>query len=184
MRQAGATGTKPPAVSWPGIIPPFRTAALLLALAGCGHQTPTQEGPTAAQAPSADGEVTPTGSAAKPRPHSASRDPGVVLRAWADAVEARDWASVRAFWGDHGAGSGLSEAAFAAQWAGLQHPKVSLARGKSEGAAGSLYDTAAVQIIDGARMISGEVVIRRVNDVDGASAEQLRWHIESTTLMP
>jgi len=30
----------------------------------------------------------------------------------------------------------------------------------------------------------GEIVIRRVNDVDGASDEQLRWHIESTTIDP
>ncbi len=189
--RGGAAGTKPPAAHWAEMIRLLISAALLPALAGCGHQAAAPEGPTAAQsqtppapAPSADPVLTPPEAAAKPGLPSASRDPDVVLHAWADAVEARDWAAVRAFWGDHGARSGLSEAAFAAHWSGLRHPKVSLAKGESEGAAGSLYYTAPVRIIDGARVISGEVVIRRVNDVDGASAEQLRWHIESTTLTP
>lgn len=117
------------------------------------------------------------------RPPS-SRNPDVVLRAWGDAIEARDWLMVRQFWGDQGARSGLSEANFAAQWTGLRYPKVSLAKGTSEGAAGSLFYTAPVTITDGSRVITGEVVLRRVNDVDDASAEQLRWHIESTTLNP
>jgi hypothetical protein len=123
----------------------------------------------------------------RPQAHSLpshSRDPDVVLNAWATAVEARDWAAVRAFWGDHGARSGLSEAAFAAKWSILHDPHVIVAKGDGEGGAGSLYYTAPVRIIDGARTLTGEIVIRRVNDVDGASAEQLRWHIESTTLVP
>ena len=145
----------------------FLTAALILALTGC---IPPAQTPNLVMAAS--------------RTPSTSRDPDVVLRAWADAVEARDWAAVRAFWGDYGARSGQSVDAFARQWSGLHHPIVSLSRGEGEGAAGSLYYTAPVRIIDGARIVSGEIVIRRVNDVDGASAEQLRWHIESTTLAP
>jgi hypothetical protein len=113
-----------------------------------------------------------------------SRSPDVVLRAWGDAIEARDWLMVRRFWGDQGARSGLSEADFAAQWTSLHYPKVSLAKGTSEGAAGSIFYTAPVTITDGPRVITGEVVLRRVNDVDGASPEQLRWHIESTSLKP
>jgi hypothetical protein len=57
-------------------------------------------------------------------------------------------------------------------------------KGDGEGGAGSLYYTAPVRISDGARRLAGEIVIRRVNDVDGATAEQLRWHIESTTIEP
>jgi hypothetical protein len=111
-----------------------------------------------------------------------SHDPDVVLRAWGDAIEARDWVVVRAFWGDHGTRSGLSETDFAARWAGLHYPKVTFGKGESEGAAGSIYYTAPVTITDGSRIITGEVVLRRVNDVDGATSEQLRWHIESTSL--
>jgi len=76
----------------------------------------------------------------------------------------------------------MNEKAFAAKWSDLLAPKVTVGKGDAEGAAGSVYYTAPVTITDGARTVRGEVVIRRVNDVDGASDEQLRWHIESTTL--
>ena len=120
----------------------------------------------------------------EPRQPSTARDPAQVLQDWAKAVEARDWSAVRAFWGDHGERSGQSVRAFAAKWKKLRHPEVTIGRGDGEGAAGSLYYTAPVRITDGARVMAGEIVIRRVNDVDGASAEQLRWHIENTTLRP
>jgi len=42
----------------------------------------------------------------------------------------------------------------------------------------------AVTVVDGARRLTGQVVMRRVNDVPGATPEQLRWHIESTTIAP
>lgn len=96
----------------------------------------------------------------------------------------RDWATVRAFWGDHGARSGLSEKTFAANWSSLLDPRVTVYKGDQEGAAGSSYYTAPVRIIDGPRTVRGEIVLRRVNDVPGASDEQLRWHIESSTLEP
>ena len=110
--------------------------------------------------------------------------PDRVLQDWAKAVEARGWSLVRAFWGDHGARSGLSIKAFAARWSKLRHPVVAIGKGDGEGGAGSLYYTAPLQISDGPRILAGKIVIRRVNDVDGATDEQLRWHIESTTIAP
>lgn len=141
---------------------------------------PASASDAAAPVPSA----TPTAEIAAPGQPSASRDPAEVLSAWAKAVETRDWATARAYWGDHGKGSGLSDKAFAAKWASLLDPRVTIGKGEQEGAAGSLYYTAPVRIIDGPRTVRGNVVLRRVNDVDGASEEQLRWHIESTTLAP
>lgn len=123
-------------------------------------------------------------ASAGPPPSFTQRDPAKVLAAWAAAVTARDWGTVRAFWGDAGARSGLPERAFARQWGTLVAPQVSVGPGDQEGAAGSIYYTAPVTITDGKRRIDGEVVLRRVNDVDGASPEQLRWHIESSTLKP
>lgn len=172
---------------------PCLTAALVSALAihvaACDRKpvpTPVDE-VTASPSPSPAEVVpapsaTPTAEIATPGVPSESRDPADVLTAWAKAVEARDWATVRAYWGDHGARSGMDEKAFAARWSDLLAPRVTVGKGDSEGAAGSLYYTAPVTITDGARTVRGEVVIRRVNDVDGASDEQLRWHIESTTL--
>ena len=96
----------------------------------------------------------------------------------------KDWGSAYLYWGDHGARSGLSSAQFAAKWGKLANPEFELEAGDSEGGAGSLYYTAPIVLIDGKRRVAGEIVLRRVNDVDGASPEQLRWHIESLTVAP
>ena len=180
-----------------------RTALLAalsaLALSACSRSDPAPEatdvagedtfaasaGPASGSVPAMASPVAPpVQTLAKPSPPSASRDPGEVVQAWATAIERSDWATVRGYWGDHGARSGLNDAKFAAQWGKLAKPVVVIGPGSQEGAAGSLYYTAPVTIADGARRISGEVVLRRVNDVDGASSEQLRWHIESLSFQP
>ena len=56
-----------------------------------------------------------------------------------------------------------------------------------EGAAGSSYYTSEATITandkDGRPVrYEGPIVLRRVNDVPGASAAQLRWHIDSVQL--
>ena len=175
------------------------TALSALAVSACSRSDPAPEAsgvrseatlaavtePAFGSVPAMSSPVAPpVQTLAKPSPPSASRDPQIVAQAWATAIERRDWATVRGYWGDYGARSGLNGARFAAQWGRLDKPVVVIGPGSQEGAAGSLYYTAPVTIADGARRISGEVVLRRVNDVDGASPEQLRWHIESTTLKP
>jgi len=176
----------------------FSILAITMALAGCDRTaTPEQatDGPTAAvtsaaaSPPVAAASVpapspTPTAELSAPGAPSLSRDPAEVMKAWATAVQVRDWTTVRSFWGDHGERSGLTDKAFATTWSSLLDPKVTVYPGEQEGAAGSLYYTAPVRIIDGPRTVRGEVVLRRVNDVPGATEEQLRWHIESTTLEP
>jgi len=162
---------------------------LACALLGACNRTP-QQAPTAAPEPSpvAASEIapapsaTPTAEVSEPATPSASRDPAEVLAAWAKAVEARDWRTVRSYWGSGGARSGMDDAAFAARWSDLLAPKVTIGAGEQEGAAGSLYYTAPVTIVDGPRSVKGEVTMRRANDVPGATPEQLRWHIENTTL--
>lgn len=152
----------------------MRWAATLLALtalSGCDGKAPQPEAAT-------------TAAPAVVLAPSASRDPGEVLIGWAKAVSLRDWASARAYWGDKGAASGLSEQAFSQVWSVIKNPDVSLGTGALEGAAGSSFYTAPVIIADGQRRIAGHVVLRRVNDVPGATPEQLRWHIESSTLTP
>ena len=119
----------------------------------------------------------------------AERDPKVVLAGWAAALERRDWSEARRYWGDHGARSGQSAQDFAAAWDKYRTLDIEVKDGTQEGAAGSLYYEAPVSLKavrqDGAAVAqAGAVVLRRVNDVPGATAEQLRWHIESTTLKP
>ena len=121
---------------------------------------------------------------ATPEAPSESRDPAKVVVAWAKTMSLKQWGSGYLYWGDHGARSGMTAAQFAAKWGKLTNPEFELHKGTSEGAAGSLYYTAPIVLIDGKRHVAGEIVLRRVNDVEGASAEQLRWHIESLTIAP
>ena len=115
---------------------------------------------------------------------STSRDPQEVLLSWAKAVSLRDWATAYGYWGDQGARSGMTLDEVRAEWGTLQQPDLEIGEGRQEGAAGSLYYAVPVTIVDGTRRIPGEVVLKRVNDVEGAGPEQLRWHIDSTTLRP
>ena len=167
------------------MIRPLPAAILAAALGACQQTAPTTDAspaPTlpADRAPSPS--ATPTAEIVAPATPTASRDPVEVLARWAQAIELRDWATVRSYWGERGARSGLDETAFAAKWSDLMAPQVAIGPGAQEGAAGSLFYTAPVAITDGSRRIEGDVTIRRVNDVPGATPEQLRWHIDSTTL--
>ena len=76
---------------------------------------------------------------------------------------------------------------FAAIFADLGGIRVAIPDGAMEGAAGSIYYTAPVVITgnddDGRPLrIEGEAVLRRVNDVEGATPAQLRWHFARLTL--
>ncbi len=113
---------------------------------------------------------------------SASRNPAEVLLAWAGAMSLKQWDAAYLYWESKGAGTGMNVDQFKTHWGRLVNPEFEVHPGVNEGAAGSLYYTAPVVLIDGARRIEGEVVLRRVNDVPGASAEDLRWHVESHTL--
>ncbi|MDP3550678.1 MAG: hypothetical protein Q8R81_09800 [Novosphingobium sp.] len=165
-------------------------SALVFNLGGCqkGPASPSPDATDAAALSPATPvpELTPTEPLpmVTPGEPSQTRDPVQAMQAFADAIEARDWQAVRGFWGDYGKASGMEERAFGTKWSSLLAPVVTVGKGEQEGGAGSLYFTAPVTIVDGPRTIKGEVTMRRVNDVDGASPEQLRWHIESTTLTP
>ena len=76
-----------------------------------------------------------------------------------------------------------ARAEFTALFSDLGEITVAVPGGTMEGAAGSSYYNAPMTITataaDGRPIRhDGEVVLRRANDVPGASAEDLRWHIE------
>ena len=167
-------------------------AAIVLALAGltaCSQpaqqQAVTSEGTQGAGATDATPAPQPAPAPVlAPAPPPPSGNPEQVVVAWAKAMSLKDWVSAYRYWGDQGARSGLTQAQFAAKWAKLTNPEFKLHSGSTEGGAGSLYYTAPIVLIDGQRQVHGEIVLRRVNNVDGASAEQLRWHIETLTIEP
>lgn len=111
-----------------------------------------------------------------------------VVRRYYDAINARDYPVAYAQWGDGGAASGKPYAAFAAGFADTASVRVTAREVPPvEGAAGSLYAEVPVTVdavrSDGKRQrFTGTYVVRRVNDVDGSTAEQRRWHLTSAKL--
>ncbi|MCC4592084.1 hypothetical protein LL974_13145 [Xanthomonas campestris pv. cannae] len=110
-----------------------------------------------------------------------------VVRRYYAAINARDYATAWQQWGEDGR-PGQSYAAFKAGFAQTRAVKATIgALGRSEGAAGSVYQpvpvTVEATLADGTRQrFRGDYVLRRVNGVDGASAAQLRWRIDSAQL--
>nr|WP_241490820.1 hypothetical protein [Sphingomonas sanguinis] len=112
-----------------------------------------------------------------------------VVRRYYSAINAHDYATAWTQWGPDGR-PGQRFADFQKGFADTRATKVTIGQmGPSEGAAGSVYATIPVtvdaQLNDGQQQrFAGQYVVRRVNDVPGASANSLRWHIESATLKP
>lgn len=179
--------------------------AATLALAACGPQAPepsTDEAspapatvrppPTASDSP-AEGAPLPATPAPLPSlvPEAEKGATGArnVLLTWAHALERGDYAAAYALYGERGARSGMTPAEFSAYWRRFKTVTIAVPGGTMEGAAGSSYYTAPAAVIGKLRngapyRLEGEVVLRRVNDVPGATAEQLRWHLESSDLKP
>lgn len=113
----------------------------------------------------------------------------VVERYYA-AIDRKQYRVAYRLWAGDGQASGRSYAAFARRFARTAHTRVVTGRPTDgEGAAGSLYLTVPVTVTatlkDGTpQRFGGRYVLRRVNDVDGATAAQLRWHLASATLRP
>ncbi|WP_254703118.1 MULTISPECIES: hypothetical protein [Sphingomonas] len=126
------------------------------------------------------------GCSVDPRSDAAAAE---VIRRYYSAINAHDYATAWTQWGQDGR-PGQRFADFRKGFAHTRSTHVSIGTmPPSEGAAGSIYATVPVtveaQLDDGRRQrFAGQYVVRRVNDVPGASAEQLRWHIDSATLKP
>ncbi len=172
----------------------MRTAlalSMLLALAACSSPEPADDqmmevepgGGTGAGAEPLD-EILPSGPTAADRQALLeSRDCDVVAGAFADTIARRDFAFAVSFWND----PSVDSAQLGALFEGYERPLITFSDMTVEGGAGSLYCTLTAELVDAADPASspreGTVLFRRVNDVDGATAAQLRWHIEGSTLM-
>ena len=112
-----------------------------------------------------------------------------VVRRYYAAINARDYATAWTQWGDDGR-PGQTFKGFEQGFAKTRATRVTIGTlPPAEGAAGSVYQTVPVTVEAttdaGARQrFAGSYVVRRVNGVDGASAAQLRWHLDSATLKP
>ncbi|MBB6368143.1 hypothetical protein FHR56_003308 [Xanthomonas sacchari] len=130
-----------------------------------------------------DGPTTAECGAAADSPQAAAD----VVRRYYAAINARDYPVAWQQWGEDGR-PGQSYDAFKAGFARTRAVTVTIgALGASDGAAGSVYQpvpvTVEATLADGTRQrFRGNYVLRRVNGVDGASAAQLRWRIDSAKL--
>ena len=119
-------------------------------------------------------------------PSSAEAAAAVVQRYYS-ALDARDYGTAWQLWGSDGQ-PGNSYEKFRQGYARTRSVQVTLGQpGPVEGAAGSSHVgvpvTVKALLADGTRQtFSGSYQLRRVNDVDGASAEQRRWHLEGAKL--
>lgn len=109
-----------------------------------------------------------------------------LLVTFARALELREYDQAWALLGIT-ARQDWTRAQFNQAFAGLEDLTVAVPEGTMEGAAGSSFyeSRIAVTASDAAGRpvrIEGPIVLRRVNDVPGATAEQLRWHIERLQL--
>lgn len=98
-----------------------------------------------------------------------------VVQTYFALVEAKKFAQAKALWGPNAA-QAPNLASYREYHAEVYKP------GRIEGAAGSLYVTVPVKAYGvtgkGEKFEEPQVVtLRRVNDVDGSTAEQRRWHI-------
>lgn len=109
-----------------------------------------------------------------------------VLMSFARAIELKEFDQAWALLGDSDQRK-WPKAEFTTMFADLDRIMVAFAGGSMEGAAGSSYYTAPLTITstdkDGRPVrYEGKAVLRRVNDVDGATPAQLRWHFERVDL--
>lgn len=174
-------------------------AGLVLALAACDRaddaappssdavtaESPASPAPAESPPGSATDNVSPTpGSTLVPQAEKGEPGARKVLLDFTRALRFEDFDRAYAILGDT-ARENMTYDEFRAIFDGMDGITVSTPMGRMEGAAGSLYYEVPTTVTgkNGTRLV-GTTVLRRVNDVPGATAEQLRWHIESFKVEP
>jgi hypothetical protein len=118
---------------------------------------------------------------------TAEETPADIVRRYYQAIAAKNFDDAYVLWSNRGKASGQSSREFARGFAQTARVHVTIADSvKIEGAAGSQYATVpvvvdAVQNDDRTQHFSGTYTLRR-SMVDGATAEQRQWRIESADL--
>ncbi len=173
----------------------FMFSVTLLALCSCNRQTeqPATNAPAestnAAVPPAPENVVTNAVLANQPTPLAEPTGPidpksaegaGQVVQHYGALIEQKRFAEARALWGDpNGA------AQFESRLKGYSDAHLEIGNpGDMEGAAGSIYITIPVILYGETKSnepfkCSGEVTLRRVNDVPGSTEEQRRWRIST-----
>ena len=113
---------------------------------------------------------------------------GQVLQTYGALLEERKFGQAWVMWGGGGDTNGMTRNQFSAAYAKYRDIHAEVGKpGDTEGAAGSIYVEVPFRLYGtlktGGRFnLVGPVTLRRVNDVDGSTAAQRRWHIASIAL--
>jgi hypothetical protein len=162
---------------------PLITAlAAILALGGCQRHEPAPEPTVAAsEAPSAQPSApAPTGAALDTSAVHERKSPERVVRFYAAALEQGQWDLAASAWR---VSSGVTGATLKASYDRGVPLRLDVGKGDAEGAAGSIYYEVPVTLrFGGGKPEQGTLTLRRVNDVPGATADQLDWRIERSTI--
>jgi len=179
----------------------FVGAGAALVLAACRQQAP-QPAPSASVLPTPELTApvpahTLAPALRAPVTAQAEADKGAdgaraVLRHWGEALEGRNYDAAWALWGppaEAQARSGMEATEHRQWWARFKTINVAAQAGQMEGAAGSSFYSAPLAVVGKLRngqpyRLEGTVTLRRVNDVPGATPQQLRWHLEKLDLRP
>ena len=161
----------------------MKRAALALAaallLAGCGGNA--EPAPEGSEAPTLGAGRVPLQAADFPA--LASADCADVVEFYLEAIGGREWAQAALAWDDPVIDGARLEALFG----GYKELRLEWPEPFVEGAAGSSYCTVSGKLTDAQDaakpLIEGTLLLRRVNDVPGATADQLRWTLQSSTFV-
>lgn len=124
----------------------------------------------------------------QPDPKSAQAAAAVV-RLYYSAINARDYGTAWSQWGEGGPPN-QSLTRFSAGFADTQSTRVTIGElPAGDAGAGSVFQSVPVTIdavlkTGKHQRFKGSYTLRRVNDVDGATPAQRRWHLESAKLAP
>ena len=163
----------------------FASAACLLAAACSGAGEPAPEAsetaaPGATQLGAGDAKLPPQ---VADFPALASKDCVDVAQFYFEAIGGRDFGEAALVWDDPVIDAARLEAVFA----GYKEPQIEWTEPFVEGAAGTLYCTVGGKLTDAADpakpMREGTMLLSRANDVPGATPDQLRWRLRSSTFV-
>ena len=157
--------------------------AVALLAAGCGaNDEPAVETQETAAPALGTGEARLPPQAAD-FPALASKDCAEVVQFYLEALGGREYAQAALVWDDPVIDAARLEAVFGA----YREPQIEWTEPFVEGAAGSLYCTVSGKLTDARDpakpLREGTLLLRRANDVPGATPEQLRWTLVSSTFV-
>ena len=161
----------------------MRRAALALALvlAGCGGSEEAAPDPAETAPPVLGAGKLPPQAADYPA--LASKDCAEVAEFYLEALSSREYPQAALVWADPVIDAARLEAVFG----GYKEAQVEWTEPFVEGAAGSLFCTISGKLTDAGDsakpLLEGTMLLRRANDVPGATADQLRWTLQSSTFV-